>query len=210
MRPSGQVPLAHFIQDIMRKFGVFAVALAAGLQTFAVNAMELPSAMLGVMQTVQSTASTVGAVRGATLVAQTRIGFPSMPGDRLSKSEGKAYGDIIARHAAANGVPIALAHAVILVESNYRPNVRGRAGEVGLMQIKPATARDMGYKGSVKGLYHPETNIRFGMKYLGKAHKLGGGATCQTILKYNAGHGAKRMNPISKAYCGKVKRALSS
>ena len=76
------------------------------------------------------------------------------------------------------------------------------------MQLKPATARMMGYRGSTKGLYHPETNIKFGMKYLAKAQKLGGGPLCQTILKYNAGHGAKRMNPISANYCPKVKRYL--
>ncbi len=116
------------------------------------------------------------------------------------------YGDIIARYASTYGVPVSLAHAVIRVESNYRPGARGSAGEVGLMQIKPATARGMGYSGSLKGLYNPETNIKYGMKYLGMAHKLGGGATCATILKYNAGHGAKRMNPVSAAYCSKVKR----
>ena len=76
------------------------------------------------------------------------------------------------------------------------------------MQIKPATARMMGYSGSAKGLYDPETNIRYGMKYLAKAHQLGGGDTCGTILRYNAGHGAKRMNKISAAYCAKVKRQL--
>jgi soluble lytic murein transglycosylase-like protein len=119
---------------------------------------------------------------------------------------GGSYSAIIARYASTYGVPISLAHAVIRVESNYRAGARGSAGEVGLMQIKPATARGMGYSGSVKGLYNPETNIKYGMKYLGMAHKLGGGATCATILKYNAGHGAKRMNPISAAYCSKVKR----
>jgi len=46
------------------------------------------------------------------------------------------------------------------------------------------------------------------MKYLGKAYKLGGGTTCGAILKYNAGHGAKRMNRISANYCRKVKRII--
>nr|WP_246730321.1 lytic transglycosylase domain-containing protein [Nitratireductor mangrovi] len=119
-----------------------------------------------------------------------------------------SYGGIISRYAASYGVPVSLATAVVRVESNFRPNARGRAGEIGLMQIKPATARMMGYSGSAKGLYHPETNIKYGMKYLGQAHKLGGGSTCGTILKYNAGHGAKRMNRISAAYCAKVKRHL--
>ncbi len=66
----------------------------------------------------------------------------------------------------------------------------------------------MGYTGSTNGLFDPETNIKFGMKYLGKAQKLGGGTTCGTILKYNAGHAAKRMNPVSPAYCNKVKRHI--
>jgi soluble lytic murein transglycosylase-like protein len=66
----------------------------------------------------------------------------------------------------------------------------------------------MGFTGSAKALYDPATNLRWGMKYLGKAHQLGGGETCGTILRYNAGHGAKRMNKISAAYCGKVKKQL--
>ena len=100
------------------------------------------------------------------------------------------YTTLVSRYAAAYGVPVSLAHAVISVESNYRPNTRGSAGEIGLMQIKPATARMMGYTGSTSGLFNPETNIKFGMKYLGMAHQLSGGATCGTILRYNAGHAA--------------------
>jgi len=137
----------------------------------------------------------------AEIVAEAKAG---------SKAGGGKYGALISRYAATYGVPVALAHAVIRVESNYRANARGKAGEIGLMQIKPATARAMGYSGGAAGLYHPETNIRFGMKYLAKAHQLGGGSTCGTILKYNAGHGARRMNPVSAAYCSKVKRHLGS
>lgn len=118
------------------------------------------------------------------------------------------YSDIVARYAASYGVPARLAHAVIKVESNYRPGMVGSAGEIGLMQIKPATARMMGYSGSAKGLHNPETNIKYGMKYLAMAQELSGGTTCGTILKYNAGHAAKRMNPISAAYCRKVQAQL--
>lgn len=118
------------------------------------------------------------------------------------------YHDIVSRYAGEYGVPIALAHAIISVESNYRVSARGRAGEIGLMQIKPSTARGMGYRGTVNALYSPETNIKYGMKYLARAYQLGGGKTCGAILRYNAGHGAKRMNPISSAYCTKVLRIL--
>ena len=112
---------------------------------------------------------------------------------------------------AAMGVEIAEkdGHAREPIIAYYEERARGGAGEVGLMQIKPSTARSIGYKGSTKALYDPDTNLRWGMKYLGEAHKLGGGTTCGTILKYNAGHYAKRMNKISARYCGKVKQILS-
>lgn len=130
------------------------------------------------------------------------------PRPTYSGKGGERFHSLIAAHARANGVPLKLAHAVVRVESSYRPNARGAAGEIGLMQIKLSTARMMGYRGSAKALYHPENNIKWGMKYLGKAHRLAGGSTCGTILKYNAGHGAKRMNPISQRYCNRVRRYI--
>lgn len=128
---------------------------------------------------------------------------------QVNKS-GKPYSTLIARYASNYGVPLSLAHAVVRHESNYQPNVRGRAGEIGLMQIKLDTARGLGYSGSAKALYDPATNVQFGMKYLAQAHKLGGGTTCGTILKYNAGLGAKRMNPTSAKYCNNVKDFMRS
>jgi soluble lytic murein transglycosylase-like protein len=135
---------------------------------------------------------------------RTEAGAPSVT------SGDSRYSAIIARYASEYGVPASLAQAVIQVESNYRPNLTGSAGEVGLMQIKPATARMLGYGGSVKALYDPDTNIKYGMKYLAMAQDLGGGTTCGTILKYNAGHAARRMNPVSSAYCRKVKVQMAS
>lgn len=119
------------------------------------------------------------------------------------------YKALVSQFAREYGVPVALAHAIVTVESNYYPKALGKAGEIGLMQIKPSTARGMGYRGASSGLYHPETNIRYGMKYLAAAYKLGGKTTCGAILKYNAGHGAKRMNPVSSAYCAKVKSIMA-
>lgn len=127
-----------------------------------------------------------------------------------NSSENRPYEDIIKKHAATNNVPVDLAHAVVKTESNYNKKARGRAGEIGLMQIKLSTARSLGYRGSAKALYDPQTNIEYGMKYLGLAHQLSGGNMCNTILKYNAGHAAKRMNPVSARYCSKVKSYLAS
>lgn len=121
-----------------------------------------------------------------------------------------SYTSLIRKAAAKHGVPVKIAKAVVEVESNFNPRARGRAGEVGLMQIKPATARGIGYRGSTKALYDPATNLEWGMKYLAGAHQKAGGDLCGTILRYNAGHYAKRMNPVSRRYCSKVKRLIGS
>jgi soluble lytic murein transglycosylase-like protein len=120
------------------------------------------------------------------------------------------YDSLIKTYASANNVPLSIAHAVVHVESNYKPNMRGSAGEIGLMQVKLQTARGMGYRGTAKGLYEPATNIRYGMMYLGQARKLAGGDLCGTILKYNGGHGAKRMTKGPLRYCGKVQQLIAS
>lgn len=119
------------------------------------------------------------------------------------------YAELIARHARANGVPLGLAQAVVAIESRFNPNTRGRAGEIGLMQIKLQSARAVGYHGSAKGLYDPDTNLRYGMKYLGEAHKLAGGDLCRTVMKYNGGHYMKRPTRGTAAYCGKARQLMA-
>ncbi|WP_320200484.1 lytic transglycosylase domain-containing protein [Agrobacterium sp. rho-13.3] len=150
-------------------------------------------------------------VKTKTVTLQTyfsKPGYP-IPEKSLPTALKNDYSDLIVKYAKRYGVPTNLAHAVVSVESKFNPRARGSAGEVGLMQIKPATARMMGYRGTTKALYDPETNIRWGMQYLATAHQLGGGQVCDTILRYNAGHGATRMNPVSKRYCGKVQAILA-
>lgn len=111
---------------------------------------------------------------------------------------------IVARHAAANGVPFSLADAVVRVESRYNPRA-SHAGNYGLMQIRHQTARGMGYSGGAGGLLDAETNARYGMKYLAQAYKLAGGDTCRTIMKYQSGHMATRMSGANRTYCAKVR-----
>jgi len=120
-----------------------------------------------------------------------------------------AIAALVDRHAEAQDVPKALAHALVQVESSYRPKATGRNGEIGLMQITPKTARAIGYKGSAKALYDPNTNLTWGMKYLAKAQKLAGGDLCGTLLRYNAGLDAKRGNQSSGKFCAKVKSVMA-
>jgi lytic murein transglycosylase len=129
-------------------------------------------------------------------------------GDETTDTPGSRYDSLIARYAEENGVPLPLAHAVIRQESGYNPRARGGSA-VGLMQIKPATARGIGYRGSTAGLYDPETNLEWGMKYLGGAYKLGGGDTCGTALRYQGGHRATRMSASTRRYCAELKRKVA-
>jgi len=122
----------------------------------------------------------------------------------------RPYEAVISKLAVKNNVPVDLVHAVVRTESNYNVRARGSVGEIGLMQIRLSTARSLGYSGSAKGLYDPKINLEYGTRYLGIAHQLSAGNTCGTILKYNAGHGAKRLNLISARYCQKVKAYLAA
>ena len=111
---------------------------------------------------------------------------------------------IVARHAAANGVPFSLADAIVRVESRYNPRA-AHAGNYGLMQIRHQTARGMGYSGSASGLLDAETNARYGMKYLAMAYQMAGGDTCRTVMKYQSGHMTTRMSGANRTYCAKVR-----
>jgi soluble lytic murein transglycosylase-like protein len=118
--------------------------------------------------------------------------------------------EIVNRQAETAGLPAEIARAVVRVESDWDQDLTGHAGEIGLMQIKPETAREMGFTGKKETLYDPETNIRWGVAYLAAAYKLAGGNVCQTILKYNAGHQATRMTGAASAYCGRVRNIMAS
>jgi soluble lytic murein transglycosylase-like protein len=111
-------------------------------------------------------------------------------------------------HAQSNGVPVALAKAVIRLESNFRPGA-ANAGNYGLMQIRLGTARSLGYGGGPAGLLNAETNLRFGMKYLGQAHRLAKGDICGTIMRYQSGHRAVRMSGANRAYCARAKALMA-
>ena len=116
---------------------------------------------------------------------------------------------IVAKHAAANGVPFSLADAVVRIESRYNPRA-ANAGNYGLMQIRPQTARGMGYSGSASGLLDAETNAKYAMKYLGEAYRLAGGDTCRTVMKYQSGHMSTRMSGANRTYCAKVRTISAS
>ena len=102
------------------------------------------------------------------------------------------HDELIARHAAANGVPEHLVRRVILIESRGNASAV-HAGNYGLMQIRLGTARGIGYLGDAQGLLDPDTNLTYAVKYLAGAYRAAGCNADRAVSYYQRGYyGAAR------------------
>ena len=95
---------------------------------------------------------------------------------------------LIVKHAAANSVPAALVHRIIIRESRYDPRAVGRGGAMGLMQIKHGTARALGYAGPPAGLLDADTNLTYGVRYLAGAYQVANGDQNRAVGFYARGY----------------------
>ena len=84
-------------------------------------------------------------------------------------------------------VPRALVHRVVIRESTHRPWARN-GPYYGLMQILPATARSMGFRGQPNDLLDPETNLKYAVKYLRGAWLLADGSQDAAVGLYARGY----------------------
>lgn len=94
-------------------------------------------------------------------------------------------------YAAAYGEDPLFALAVIKVESNFSRRAKSARGAVGLMQLMPATAKEIAQELKVQGfktedLENPETNIRFGLHHLARLRREFGD-DITVLAAYNAG-----------------------
>jgi soluble lytic murein transglycosylase-like protein len=157
-------------------------------------------------------------VAGASAVGSGAV-YVASAGARTVRDAAKAIGDtitgdpkidrMIEKAADDNDIPRELAYAVVRVESHYNPRARG-SGVYGLSQIKPATARGLGFDGPAEALLDPETNLRYGMRYLKGAWEQGNGDVCQTAMKYKGGHRTTVMSKSASVYCSNVKRHMAA
>ena len=94
---------------------------------------------------------------------------------------------LVAKHAAANGVPEQLVRRVIRRESRGNPRVINK-GNYGLMQIRLETAHGLGYRGSAAGLLDADTNMIYAVKYLAGAYRAAGGNADRAMSYYAGGY----------------------
>jgi soluble lytic murein transglycosylase-like protein len=107
---------------------------------------------------------------------------------QTAQAQRALYETMITTHAKANLVPETLVHRVIVRESKYQASLLGRGGAIGLMQIKLATARSLGYTGTAEGLRDPATNLLYGIKYLAGAYRAANGDHDRAVHYYAAGY----------------------
>jgi soluble lytic murein transglycosylase-like protein len=112
--------------------------------------------------------------------------------DAAGNAGPRAYDSLVARHAAANGLPESLVRRVIVRESRYNPRAVSK-GNYGMMQIRLGTARAMGYQGSAAGLLDADTNMTYAVRYLAGAYRAAGGNHDRAVANYARGyyHSAK-------------------
>ncbi|WMT87282.1 lytic transglycosylase domain-containing protein [Pelagibacterium sp. 26DY04] len=85
------------------------------------------------------------------------------------------------------GVPLELVRRVINRESTFNPSARN-GPYYGLMQILPATARTMGFRGEPSDLLNAETNLIYAVKYLRGAWMLANGSHDRAVQLYAKGY----------------------
>jgi soluble lytic murein transglycosylase-like protein len=123
------------------------------------------------------------AVRAAAAPRSPR-GMTSMGTTLVSRP----FHDAIAASARTHGLDAALLHAIVTVESAYRPTAVSSKGARGLMQLMPATAARYGVAEGV--LHDPAINVETGARHLAYLLGLFEGNTALAIAAYNAGEHA--------------------
>jgi soluble lytic murein transglycosylase-like protein len=114
----------------------------------------------------------------AARISETNTTNEVVPPDRLER--------IVREASARHNLDPALVKAVIGVESNWNPTAVSRKGALGLMQLIPTTAGQLG----VGNAFDPAQNVEGGTSYLRSLLDRYDGDLELTLAAYNAGPGA--------------------
>jgi soluble lytic murein transglycosylase-like protein len=161
--------------------GAVALALCSPAAADAqIYAWRDPKGTLVLSDRQLDTPTAVYEVSGAPEYRSTR------PVDATEHDRKAGYEPLIQEHARRHSLRPELVRAVIQVESGFNPRALSPKGAMGLMQLMPATARDLG----VVNAFDPEDNIRGGTRYLRLLLDKYDGDERLALAAYNAGPGA--------------------
>jgi soluble lytic murein transglycosylase-like protein len=94
-----------------------------------------------------------------------------------------SFDALIQKYATLHGVEAALVRAIVQTESAFDALARSNKGAIGLMQLMPMTARELGVDPFV-----PEQNIEGGVRYFSQLLRMFGGIEL-ALVAYNGGPG---------------------
>ena len=105
-----------------------------------------------------------------------------------------AYADTFITHARRANIPVQWSLAIARQESSFMTDAKSSAGALGVMQLMPATAKQVAAKIGVsypnnRSLTSPDLNIRLGTNYLGQMLRKFDNNRILASAAYNAGPG---------------------
>ena len=124
----------------------------------------------------------------------------------------RPFADIIDSVSMRHGVDSDLVHALIEVESSYRPSARSPMGAMGLMQLMPATAKQY----ALTNPFDPRANIEAGTRHLRLLLDRYDDKVDSALAAYNAGDGPVRKFggvppfPETRRYVAKIRELVDA
>jgi soluble lytic murein transglycosylase-like protein len=109
--------------------------------------------------------------------------------DAAGQARIRAVAPLVAEVAQRHDIDPLLLHALAHIESRHQSQAISAAGARGLMQVMPATGRDMGVMAD-RELLTPEANLEASARYLKRLQARFGSDLSLVLAAYNAGEGA--------------------